>query len=223
MATTTLTDEPAARAATAPVRVGTGLDPDALDRLYALARTGQADLPWSAGGPCEVFVDWLNTEAPGLIRPGSRVAVAGCGLGGEAAELLGRGFDVDAFDVSPTAVEWARQANPALGSCVTCADARTPPSRWRRRFDLVVAADLLAWVGEADRRAVAAGLASLAHPHGYVLSLERLECGADGPGLTARQAEDTLAREGLAPARPPAILDTPGAGRWVRLLAQPGR
>ena len=41
------------------------------------------------------------------MRRGSRVVV-GCGLGDDVAELLSRGYDAVGFDVSPTAIGWAR-------------------------------------------------------------------------------------------------------------------
>lgn len=80
---------------------------------------GDADrVPWARGAPSPLLTSWL--DQPGLEVAGSDVLVVGCGLGDDAAELARRGCRVVAFDVSESAVAWARQrfADASLaGSC----------------------------------------------------------------------------------------------------------
>jgi len=226
MATTILTDETNGVMTTASIGIGSGLNPDMTDRLYEQARSDSGALPWGRDGAHPSLIAWLNAEASGLVRPGSRAVIAGCGLADDAAELAGRGYDVEAFDASPVAVEWARQRHPVLSGSITRADARTPPSRWRRRFDLVVGLDLLAWLDAEARPDVVEGLASLAHPHGCVFSLERGErAGFEGVSLSAEELAGLYSRARLAPVT--ALDDFEDDGlpptRWLRGAFRPIR
>ncbi|WP_020419368.1 bifunctional 2-polyprenyl-6-hydroxyphenol methylase/3-demethylubiquinol 3-O-methyltransferase UbiG [Amycolatopsis sp. ATCC 39116] len=61
------------------------------------------DVPFGADKPDENLVAWIEG---GLIEPGRALDV-GCGAGRNARYLAAQGFDVDAVDISPTAIEWA--------------------------------------------------------------------------------------------------------------------
>ena len=187
----------------APDRAGAGLSPEQFDRLYADARRGAGELPWRRDGAHPALIAWLNAEAPCLLRPGSRVAVVGCGLGDNTAELLGRGFEVTAFDCADEAIAWAGDRFPEFRSSFVCADARQPPSRWRHRFDLVVDVDTLPWLTDADRALVAAGAAELLHPRGLLLVIARGARDAQpaGVGLSPEPLDALMQRHGLTLAR----------------------
>lgn len=64
-------------------------------------------VPFFADKPDENLVSYLDR---GLVRPG-RALDLGCGHGRNAARLAAAGFTVDAVDLSPTAIEWARERN----------------------------------------------------------------------------------------------------------------
>jgi SAM-dependent methyltransferase len=78
-------------------------------------------VPFFVDKPDESLVSWCDS---GLIRPG-RVLDLGCGPGRNALFLAGRGFTVDAVDLSPAAIEWAQERASAVGADVTlhCGDA----------------------------------------------------------------------------------------------------
>lgn len=80
---------------------------DWFEPLYADADGDAAAVPWAAQAPHPHVVAWL--DQPGLDVAGVDAVVVGAGLGDDAAELARRGCRVTAFDVSPTAVEWARR------------------------------------------------------------------------------------------------------------------
>ena len=86
-----------------PERTGT----DWFEPLYAEADRDADAVPWARGGPSPLLLAWL--DQPGLDVGGSDALVVGCGLGDDAAELARRGCRVVAFDVSSTAVAWARE------------------------------------------------------------------------------------------------------------------
>lgn len=80
---------------------------DWFEPLYEAAAGDPAAVPWARQAPSPLLLSWL--DQPGLEVAGSDALVVGCGLGDDAAELARRGCRVVAFDVSPTAVAWARQ------------------------------------------------------------------------------------------------------------------
>ncbi len=180
------------------------------DMVYREARGDERAVPWSHRRANPALVAWLNAEAPSLIRPGARVAVVGCGLGRDVAELVGRGYDALGFDCSPCAIDWARSEHPSESSRFMVASLCDLPARLRRRFDLVVEVHTLQSAPPSMRGALAAGMVELMHRSSLLIAVARgrddsvaLE---DVPGppypLTGAELEALLRRERLAPLRP---------------------
>ncbi|MGW4567311.1 class I SAM-dependent methyltransferase [Streptomyces sp. NPDC004561] len=71
-------------------------------------------VPFFAAKPDENLVSYLDR---GLITPG-RALDLGCGPGRNALHLAARGFEVDAVDLSPTAIGWAEERTRAAGAAV---------------------------------------------------------------------------------------------------------
>ena len=57
------------------------------DQIYRDASGQMSKVPWADGRPNPALVSWLNAEAAGRVRPGSRAVVIGCGLGDDVVEL----------------------------------------------------------------------------------------------------------------------------------------
>src|SRR5437899_8912662 len=65
------------------------------------------------------YISWADLEAnryfkklaenTNLKGEGRNAVVVGCGLGDDARYLYDLGFKVTAFDISPTAIEWAKK------------------------------------------------------------------------------------------------------------------
>lgn len=122
---------------------------DLLDRLFAPEAdrwTGNAatwwdhfyadrakPVPFFASKPDENLVSSLER---GLLTPG-RALDLGCGPGRNAIHLASLGFEVDAVDLSPTAVAWAEERAREAGAEVRfhCGDAFT--AALPGRYDLV--------------------------------------------------------------------------------------
>jgi SAM-dependent methyltransferase len=180
------------------------------EAVYRDSRGDAAAVPWADLRPNPMMVAWLNAEAPGLIRPGSRVAVVGCGLGDDVSELACRGYDAVGFDVSHTAVEWARRRFPSLSAAMVQADLLALPSRLLRRFDLVIENYTLQALPPACRERAARAVASMACPRGHVLAVctargedEPLETVSGPPWpLTASELSGLMEQAGMRPARP---------------------
>lgn len=181
------------------------------DEVYRAAMLDAAKVPWADERANPALVSWLNAEAPGRIRPGARAVVIGCGLGDDVVELLNRGYDASGFDVSPTAVEWARHRFPEHAESFMVSDLFDLPARMRRRFDLVVDAYTIQAVSLEHREAAAAAIASTCCPRGTVLCICRgrdddqsLESFKGPPWpLSAHELVAMFERAGMHPIREP--------------------
>jgi len=183
-------------------QTGTGVD--FFESIYQSA-SGEASLvPWCDGRPSTAMVNWLNAIAPSLVRCGSRVAVVGCGLGDDARELMRRGYEVTAFDVSTSAVRWAKSLDEANSECYQCADLFQPLPKWRHRFDLVVEVNNLAWLQPGQWSGALKAIGDLLTPHGHLLLINpaseaRVPDDAGPPwAIEEKQLLEAAARGGLA-------------------------
>ncbi len=180
------------------------------ESVYATAAGDMNKVRWAHGRANPMMVSWLNAEAPGLVRPGARVVVVGCGLGDDVAELTARGYDAIGFDVSPTAISWARRRFPDQASCFVAADLLKPPEKFRHRFDLVIENYTLQSLHPTQREDAASALGSLASPRGVVLTICRARDESqlleqvDGPPwpLTSGELAGLMEAAGLRPMRP---------------------
>ncbi|MGE3107161.1 MAG: class I SAM-dependent methyltransferase [Phycisphaerales bacterium] len=143
------------------------------ESIYQVAAGDAAKVPWGKERASPHMVSWLNAEAPGVVRPGSRAIVVGCGLGDDVVELLSRGYDAIGFDVSPTAVSWARKRFPEYASQFAVADLFALPGKFRGRFDLVIEISTLQALDPVMREKAASSVASLVGPQGHVLAICR--------------------------------------------------
>jgi hypothetical protein len=175
------------------------------DLVYRNAERDLKRVPWADLRPDAAMVHWLNSDATARLRPGCRAAVVGCGLGDDVVELLARGFDAVGFDVSPCAVDWAKERWPEHADAFVCADLADLPQKLRRRFDLVVEINTIQSVVPERRATIAAGIAGAMHPRGCVLAVcrrrEDCVCLADEPGppwaLTRAELCELMQTQGL--------------------------
>lgn len=105
------------------------------EKFYAEARGDAEKVPWIDAGPHPLLAEWL---ARGGVRgEGKRALVVGCGVGDDAEGLARAGFAVTGFDLSPTAIAWARKRFPGSAVAYEVADLFAAPARWLGAFDLV--------------------------------------------------------------------------------------
>jgi SAM-dependent methyltransferase len=97
-------------------------------------RWREGDAPWDHGEASPPLVEFLDNRAP----PRGEVLVPGCGSGHDVRALAGRGFSVTGLDISPSAIDVARQF-PASGDVsYLVGDWLQVPAQLRGRFDWVV-------------------------------------------------------------------------------------
>lgn len=106
------------------------------DALYAEAAGDNERIPWADLEPNRFFVEYAKQSD---LRGENRTAlVVGCGLGDDARFLHDAGFRVTAFDISPTAIEWARRLHQDTDIRFVVADLFNSPKDWYQAFDFVL-------------------------------------------------------------------------------------
>jgi len=167
------------------------------ERLYAEASRGEAIVPWADLAPNPHVVEWLGREAP---SPGRALDV-GAGLGDTAEDLARRGFEVVAFDVSPTAVAEARRRFPASGVTYRVADLLHLPADLEGVFDLVIECYTLQVLPASARPAAVELLRRTLAPGGVLLVVARgrepHEPVGEMPWPLTRAEIEAIAGEGL--------------------------
>jgi SAM-dependent methyltransferase len=98
------------------------------DALYLESEGDTEKIPWADMTPNRFFQAWA--ESKGLKGEGRTALVVGCGLGDDAKYLHDLGFKVTAFDISPTAIEWAKKVYGETDIRFEVADLFKPPESW---------------------------------------------------------------------------------------------
>lgn len=93
-------------------------------------------IPWADLTPNKYFRAWAeSTDLSGKDR---RALVVGCGLGDDARYLHDLGFKVTAFDISPTAIEWAKKLHADTDIVFEACDLFQPFRGWLGAFEFVL-------------------------------------------------------------------------------------
>lgn len=131
------------------------------ESLYADAGDDYSQIPWARLSPRPVLIEWLDAEPPAAR---TRVLVVACGLGDDAEELARRGCVVDAFDVSPTAIDTARRRFPNSSVNYHVADLFELPSNWRARFELIVEVQTIQSLPPSEHRTAVGAISACLAP-----------------------------------------------------------
>lgn len=160
-------------------------------------------------------VPWADLAPHPLLQepaPGGRAAVVGCGLGDDAEWVAARADSVWAFDVSATAIEWAKQRWPDTRVHYEQADLFALPPERLGAFDWVVEVYTLQALPPESRAAASRAIASLLAPGGelWIITRIRPEDAEWGPvpWPLLRRELDALASMGLEFVKEEALTDT---------------
>jgi SAM-dependent methyltransferase len=106
------------------------------EELYREAGDNSQKIPWADLEPNRFLVRWAKQT--GLEGRGRQALIVGCGLGDDARFLYDLGFTVTAFDISETAVNWAKKLHAGTTINFEQADLLAPPRGWLGAFDFVL-------------------------------------------------------------------------------------
>lgn len=198
-------------------------DPTAIfEPLYVAAADGHETLRWDRGGPHPLVDEW----ARGVTGSGRRALVVGSGFGPDAELFAGRGFDVVAFDVSPTAIATARERFPRSDVDYRVADLLDPPAGWREAFDLVVESLTVQSMPVAFHAQATANISRTVAPGGTLLVVAKARDEAagpvDGPPWPLTRAEvEAFAGEGLEVVRIEDVRRPGSSAQWRAEFRRP--
>lgn len=106
------------------------------EAVYANANHNPDAVPWANLSPYPEFIEWAQQNT--IEGNGRQALVVGCGLGDDAEALANAGFDVTAFDISPTAIKWCRERFPDSDVAYQVADLFETDGSWQAAFDFVL-------------------------------------------------------------------------------------
>ena len=106
------------------------------DAFYKEAAGDNEQIPWADLEPNAFFRTWA--EDKGLKGDGRTALVVGCGLGDDARYLSDLGFKVTAFDISQTAIDWAKRLHKETDIQLHVGDLFAPLREWLGGFDFVL-------------------------------------------------------------------------------------
>jgi SAM-dependent methyltransferase len=158
--------------------------------LYRAASGDSEKVPWADLKPNRWLLEWLGGQA--VSAKDAAAVVVGCGLGDDAEELSRRGYDVTAFDVSPTAIDWAKGRSPETSVHYRVADLFELPASMQGAFDFVFEAYTIQALPHPVREVAIAAVADLVAPSGELLVVMRggePEDHTDGPPWPVTRAE----------------------------------
>ncbi len=106
------------------------------EALYREAAGNKERIPWADLAPNKFLVRFA--EKTNLKGNNRKALVVGSGLGDDAKYLHDLGFDVTAFDISKTAIDWAKKLHLQTDIKFFVADLFDTPKEWYQAFDYVL-------------------------------------------------------------------------------------
>lgn len=141
------------------------------EELYNTARGDESQIPWYDGVPNPLLAPWLDEGR--LKGNGRKAVVIGCGLGEDAEALAAQGFDVTAFDISPSAVDWCKKKYPNTKIKYLVGDLFNLPKEWLGAFDFIYECYTVQALPRSMRRDAIKNISSLLAPGGELLVIQR--------------------------------------------------
>ena len=139
------------------------------DNIYIKAKGDSNQVPWANMTANAYLKDWLNQHPQ--IEKNLKALVIGCGLGDDAEALAEKGFNVTAFDISPTAIDWCKQRFPNSTVNYVVADLfdANLTKEWQRNFNFVFEARTIQSLPLQVREQVMAAIAQFVAEEGTLL------------------------------------------------------
>lgn len=142
------------------------------DALYSEAAGDNEKIPWADLEPNRYLRTWA--ERAKLMGDGRTALVVGCGLGDDARYLHDLGFKVTGFDISLTAIEWAKRLHSDTDIRFEVMDLFEPFGEWVGAFEFVAEVYTIQPLPLSMREATIDAIASFVTPGGELVVVSRL-------------------------------------------------
>ncbi len=144
------------------------------------------DCPWDKGVPSPGLVDFLETESH--LTPGT-VCVPGCGMGHDARQWATHGFEATGVDISPTAMDRARQASAKTQLPLTFETGDFLNDTPAARYDWVFEHTFFCAIAPDQRDPYVEAVTRWLKPGGRYLAVYYLVTDPDGPPFPSTREE----------------------------------
>ena len=155
-------------------------------------------IPWATLAPNVYLEKHLNLQGP---VSGKKALVIGCGLGDDALILEKHGYEVEAFDISPSAIALAKKRHPESKVDFHVGDIYDMPESSIGKYDFVYEGLTIQSLPPADREKLVKIIVSLVAQNGELLVYANTQDDTDnygGPPWPLYEDEFTLfEKEGL--------------------------
>jgi len=169
------------------------------ERIYKNADGDHTAVFWADLHPNPYLVSWLKAHP--ATRDRRRAIAIGCGVGDDAEALASYGYEVTAFDISPSAIELCRQRYPESSVNYLVADLFVYPRGWKGTFDLVYECNTIQVLPGLYRERAIKAMTELLAPGGELLvSCRSRQKGKDHDAIPLpldREEIDSFQRLGL--------------------------
>jgi len=168
------------------------------EEFYARAEGEISNIYWADLKPNPLLIEWLKSH-PG--NKAGKAIIVGCGLGDDAEAMSLLGFEVTAFDISPSAISMCKNRYPESKVNYVVADLFDLPEVWHQGFDFVYECNTIQILtGEARNQALEAIAQVVGQGGELVVSCRSRESGEDldaFPLALDRDEIDGFERAGL--------------------------
>ncbi len=141
------------------------------ETLYSEAKGDSNLVPWAKNQAHPYLQDWLKKNS--ICGDNRTALVIGCGLGDDAEILASLGYQVTAFDISPTAIDWCQKRFPNSSVNYVVGDLLAANLSWQNKFDLVYECRDIQALPIAIRSQVIQAVASCVANSGTLLIITR--------------------------------------------------
>ncbi|NVJ54034.1 MAG: class I SAM-dependent methyltransferase [Campylobacteraceae bacterium] len=137
------------------------------DKIYQSANGDYKEVFWADLEPSPYLISWLKEDK--ITKENKTAIVIGCGVGDDAEALSEFGFEVIAFDISPTAIELCKKRFPNSKVNYTVEDLFDYPKDWFESFDVVYECNTIQVLPNLYRKKAREAMSNLIAKNGYIL------------------------------------------------------
>jgi len=149
------------------------------DVLYQKADGDHGQIPWAKMMVNPSLAEWQENSLS--ICEDKNALVIGCGLGDDAEFLAKQGYNVTAFDIAPTAINWCQQRFTNSKVSYLIGDLLAENLDWQSKFDLVFEARNIQALPLNLREKVIKNIANFVKKDGTLLVIARLRADENEP------------------------------------------
>lgn len=137
------------------------------ENIYKSAQGNYKEVFWADLEPSPYLISWLKKDL--IKKDKKRACVIGCGVGDDAEALSSFGFEVIAFDISPSAIQLCKNRFPNSKVTYIVADLFDYPKEWFVNFDIVYECNTIQVLPNNYRKLARKAMSGLLTNNGYIL------------------------------------------------------